>query len=129
MLGSRYDSAYMAAQFGLPFAYAHFFGIGVEEGPAIVDAYRRHFKPSEFLSEPLVNVGVQVLCADTDQEALRLASSRNLARLLSLTGRAKGIPSLEEAQGYVYQPNEWSTFSSTQACAWTATPNRSREDA
>ncbi len=107
MLGSRYDSAYMAAQFGLPFSYAHFFGIGVEEGPAIVQAYRRHFKPSEFLSEPLVNVGVQVLCADTAEEALRLASGRNLARLLALTGRAKGIPSPEEAQAYTYQPNEW----------------------
>ena len=29
LLGSRYESAYMAAQFGLPFAYAHFFGIGL----------------------------------------------------------------------------------------------------
>ena len=42
LLGSRYESAYMAAQFGLPFAYAHFFGIEVEEGPAIVEGYRKN---------------------------------------------------------------------------------------
>ncbi len=107
LLGSRYESAYMAAQFGLPFAYAHFFGIGVEEGPAIVEGYRKNFQPSEYLSEPLVNVGVQVLCAETEEEALRLASSRNLARLQSVTGRAKGIPTPEEALAYVYRPNEW----------------------
>ena len=107
LLGSRYESAYMAAQFGLPFAYAHFFGIGVEEGPAIVEGYRKNFRPSEFLSEPLVNVGVQVLCADTEEEAQRLASSRDLARLESVTGRARGIPSPEVALAYEYRPNEW----------------------
>ena len=77
LLGSRYDSAMMAAQMGLPFAYAHFFGSGSQEGPQIVEGYRRNFQPSDNLSEPLVNVGIHVLCADTEKEALKLASSRN----------------------------------------------------
>ena len=106
LLGSRYESALMAAQLGLPFAYAHFFGIGVEEGPPIVEGYRRNFMPSVYLSEPKVNVAVQVLCADTLEEALRLASSRNLARLTSILGTAKGIPNVEEALSYPYQRNE-----------------------
>ena len=106
LLGSRYESAFMAARLGLAFAYAHFFGIGVEEGPAIVEGYRRSFKPSAYLSEPKVNVAVQVLCADTLEEALRLASSRNLARLTSILGTAKGIPSVEEALSYPYRSNE-----------------------
>ena len=46
LLGSRYDSAMMAAQMGLPFAYAHFFGSGAHEGPAIVEGYRRNFQAS-----------------------------------------------------------------------------------
>jgi len=50
---------------------------------------------------------VQVLCAETEEEALRLASSRMLARLQSQTGRARGIPTPEEALAYAYQPNEW----------------------
>jgi luciferase family oxidoreductase group 1 len=106
LLGSRYESAYMAASLGLPFAYAHFFGLGVEEGPQIVDGYRKSFQPSEYLSEPKVNIGVQVLCADTEEAALRIASSRNLARLKSVTGRARGVPTIEEALAYEYAPNE-----------------------
>lgn len=106
LLGSRYESAFMAAQLGLPFAYAHFFGIGVEEGPAIVANYRHNFQSSEYLSEPKVNVGVQVVCADTEEEALRISSSRNLSRLQNITGRGKGIPSIEEAVNYQYNPDE-----------------------
>ncbi len=106
LLGSRYESAYMAARLGLPFAYAHFFGLGVAEGPEIVEGYRKQFEPSRFLSRPKVNVGVQVLCAETEEEALRIAASRNLGRLYSITNRARGIPSVEEALRYDYQLNE-----------------------
>ena len=107
LLGSRYESAYMAAQLGLPFAYAHFFGIAVEEGPAIAANYRENFKPSEYLSEPKVNVGVHVVCGETEEEARRLAQPRNLARLQNITGRARGIPSLEEALAYEYTRDEY----------------------
>ena len=106
LLGSRQESAFMAAQLGLPFAYAHFFGLGVEDGPRIVEAYRKNFRPSEYLSEPKANVGVHVVCAETEEEAMRQASSRNLGRLYSVTGRAKGIPTVEEALNYPYQANE-----------------------
>ena len=106
LLGSRYESALLAARLGLPFAYAHFFGIGVQEGPAIVEGYRQNFEPSEYLSEPKVNVGVHVLCADTEEEAHRLAASRNLGRLKSVTGRAKGIPTVEEALNFPYRTDE-----------------------
>ncbi len=107
LLGSRYESAYMAAQLGLPFAYAHFFGIAVEEGPAIAANYRQHFKPSQYLSEPKVNVGVHVVCAETGEQAQRLAGPRNLARLQNITGRARGIPSVEEASAYQYTADEY----------------------
>ena len=106
LLGSRQESAFMAAQLGLPFAYAHFFGLGVEDGPRIVEMYRKNFNPSEYLSEPKANVGVHVVCAETEEDAVNIAASRNLARLYSITGRAKGIPSVEEALNYPYQSNE-----------------------
>ena len=106
LLGSRYDSAQMAAQLGLPFAYAHFFGIAVEEGPAIAENYRKNYQPSEHFPEPKINVGVHVVCAETEEEALRLAASRNLSRLFNITGRAKGIPSPEDAASYLYQSDE-----------------------
>ena len=106
VLGSRYEGAFLAAQMGLPFAYAHFFGLGTEEGPAIVEGYRRRFQPSEHLQEPLVNVTVAVLCADTEEEAVRLGSSRNLSRLQSVLGRGEGIPPVEEALAYKYGTDE-----------------------
>ena len=127
MLGSRYESAMMAAQMGLPFAYAHFFGLGVEEGPAIVDNYRRNFQPSERLPEPKINVGVQVLCAETEEEALRLGSSRNLSRLESMTGRARGVPTPEEAMAYKYQPNEWAYVMQYQRLCADGDPQQVRE--
>ena len=83
-----------------------FFGIGVEDGPAIADAYRTNFRPGPLLSEPKVNVGVQVLCADTEEEALRRAASRDLARLQSVRNQANGLPPVEEALSDPYLRNE-----------------------
>ena len=106
LLGSGADSALLAAERGLPFSYAYFFGLGVEHGPSIVEAYRRRFRPSVYLSEPKVNVAMQVLCAETEEEAKRLAASRNLVRLRIITGRRGGVPSVEEALAYPYTPQE-----------------------
>jgi luciferase family oxidoreductase group 1 len=106
LLGSYVESAHMAAKMGLPFSYAHFFGNGAENGPLIVESYRRQFQPSAYLAEPLVNVGVHVLCAETEEEALRLASSRNLMKLRSALGVRSGVPSVEEALAYPYRPEE-----------------------
>ena len=106
LLGSYVESAHMAAKMGLPFSYAHFFGNGAENGPLIVESYRRHFQPSACLAEPLVNVGVHVLCAETEEEALRLATSRNLMKLRSALGVRSGVPSVEEAVAYPYRSEE-----------------------
>jgi luciferase family oxidoreductase group 1 len=106
LLGSGYDSAMLAAERGLPFSYAYFFGMGVEHGPAIVENYRRRFQSSPYLSEPKVNVAVQTLCAETEEKAKRLAASRNLLRLRIITGRFGGVPPVEEALAYPYTPQE-----------------------
>ena len=106
LLGSRVDSASMAAEMGLPFSFAHFFGMSVEQGPEIAETYRANFKPSVYLSEPLVNVTVQVLCAETEEKAQRLALSRNLSRVKAVQGVRTGVPTIEEALEYPYNPEE-----------------------
>jgi luciferase family oxidoreductase group 1 len=106
LLGSRYESAYLAAQFGLPFSYAHFFSIAVEDGPAIVESYRRAFQPSDYLAEPKVNVTVHVLCAETEERAKRLALSRNLTRLRTVRGLRAGVPPVSTAELYPYTEDE-----------------------
>ena len=88
ILGSSLFGAKLAAAFGLPFAFASHFSPG-----ALLDAariYRAEFKPSEQLEEPHFIAAVNVLAADTDEEAERQfqARRRMLARaLFSRPGR------------------------------------------
>jgi len=53
-----------------------------------------------------VNIAVHVVCAETAEEAKRLASSRNLVRLNIVRNRRRGVPSPEEALVYPYTPEE-----------------------
>ena len=80
LLGSSDYSARLAAQLGLPFAFADFFGTTGGHGPAVADIYRREFSPSGLYAEPKLNVTLQVLCAETQAEAQRIAASRNFNR-------------------------------------------------
>jgi luciferase family oxidoreductase group 1 len=69
ILGSSTDSAYLAAHLGLPYAFASHFATGqLFEALAI---YRREFRPSALLSAPYVIAGVNVIAADTEEEATR----------------------------------------------------------
>ena len=106
LLGSGIDSARLAARRGLPFSFAHFFGAS-DQGPAIVDLYRREFRPSAELEAPLANIAVQVLCADTHEEAEWHASSMKLGRIqMARNQGGTGIVSPEEAAEHVFTPEE-----------------------
>jgi luciferase family oxidoreductase group 1 len=102
LLGSSDYSARLAAALGLPFAFAEFFGTSGDMGPKVAEIYRRLFKPSRLLSEPKLNVTLQVICAPTTEEALFVASSRQLMRAdryLGL-GIGPGLQPPEEASEY-----------------------------
>ncbi|MFP5318774.1 MAG: MsnO8 family LLM class oxidoreductase [Acidimicrobiia bacterium] len=73
VLGSSSNGAGAAAYLGLPFAFAHF--ITSAFGPQIVRSYRKGFTPSDRRSRPDVAVAVAAVCAETDGEAERLATS------------------------------------------------------
>jgi luciferase family oxidoreductase group 1 len=106
LLGSGIDSALLAAERGLPFSFAHFFGAHAGDGPAIVEAYRKHFAPSRWCAEPRVHIGVMALCAPSDSEAQYHASSLKLSRLNLARGIHTGTASPEEALAYPYSPAE-----------------------
>jgi len=98
LLGSSDYSARLAADMGLPFSFADFFGNTSEYGPQIADLYRNNFKPSEYLSEPKVNVGLQVICADSEEQAKFVGSSRSVNKIISTMGIAtKGLLPPEES--------------------------------
>jgi len=73
LLGSSLFSAALAAELGLPFAFAAHFQPDYLM-PAL-DVYRRSFQASEVLERPYVMVGVPVIAAETDEEARWLATS------------------------------------------------------
>jgi len=104
LLGSSDQSAAYAAHFGCAFSFAHF--INDEDGPAIMAAYRQHFRPSARLAASDGSIGVFVLCAETAEAAQRLAASRDLWRLRLDRGILGPIPPVEEALAYVYSENE-----------------------
>src|SRR5687768_5998027 len=73
ILGSSLFGAQVAAGLGLPFSFAsHFAPALLHEAISI---YRDRFTPSEFLQQPYVMLGVNIVTADTDSEARFLASS------------------------------------------------------
>lgn len=73
LLGSSLFSAALAAELGLPFAFAAHFQPDYLM-PAL-DLYRQSFQPSEVLERPYAMVGVPVIAAESDQEARWLATS------------------------------------------------------
>jgi luciferase family oxidoreductase group 1 len=90
LLGSSLFSAQLAAQRGLPYAFASHFA------PALLlqalDLYRRNFQPSPQLAQPYVIIGVPFIAAPTDEEAQYLASSVYQRVYGILTGRRGKLP-------------------------------------
>jgi luciferase family oxidoreductase group 1 len=95
LLGSGGSSAAYAAGAGAGYSFAQF--ISGVDGSRLVEEYRRRFRPSALRAHPAASVGVGVVCADTAEEAARLASSLELWSRRIATGRDRGIPSPEEA--------------------------------
>jgi luciferase family oxidoreductase group 1 len=85
ILGSSTDSAYLAAEFGLPYAFASHFA--PQQLLAALGIYRNNFKLSAMLDEPFVMVGSQVVAAETDDEAEYLATTIKRSALGIVTGR------------------------------------------
>lgn len=77
ILGSSTYGAQVAAQFGLPYAFASHFA--PDQLMSALDIYRRRFRPSQQLDRPYAAVGVNVIGAETDREALRLATTQKMS--------------------------------------------------
>ncbi|WP_326534581.1 LLM class flavin-dependent oxidoreductase [Pseudorhodoferax sp.] len=85
ILGSSLFGAQLAAELGLPYAFAsHFAPAAMMDAIAI---YRARFKPSAQLDKPHVMLGMGVFAADTDEEAQLLASSMQQAFVNLRSGR------------------------------------------
>lgn len=87
LLGSSGFSAQLSAALGLPFAFASHFA--PDYLLAALELYRNNFRPSEVLAEPYAMVAVNVIVAETDEEAQRVATSQQ-QQFLNLIRRQTG---------------------------------------
>ena len=104
MLGSGIHGAVYAAELGLPFCHAYFISADGSEDAAA--EYRTRFKPSAACPRPRMSLGVAALVGETQEEAQRLAASRNLWVVRLLSGRPIPFPSPEEALAQPLSPQE-----------------------
>jgi luciferase family oxidoreductase group 1 len=98
LLGSSPQSGVWAAELGLPYAFADFIAPG---GAPIAQRYASTFVPSAALHRPRVIVAAWALCADTYEEAERLAASSRMAFAHFLTGNLIQVPPVETALAFL----------------------------
>ncbi|MBA2504425.1 MAG: LLM class flavin-dependent oxidoreductase [Thermoleophilaceae bacterium] len=94
LLGSSPQSAIWAAELGLHYSFADFIN---PQGKGIADIYRQQFEDTEKNIQARVMVCVWALCADTDKEAVRLATSSQMAMRLLRQGQLIPIPPVKKA--------------------------------
>jgi luciferase family oxidoreductase group 1 len=113
ILGSSTDSAYLAASLGLPYVFAsHFAPRFMEEAISI---YRKNFQPSEYLDRPYMMVCLNVIAAETDDEAKRLSTSMQQFFLNVVRGSQNPLqPPVESMEGL------WSPMEEEMAASMTS---------
>ena len=125
LLGSSLFSAQLAAERGLPYAFAsHFAPRYLLQA---LEMYRHNFRPSKHLAKPYAIVGVPLIAAPTDEEAEFLASSTYQRVLGILTGRRGQLPAPVEHYMHRLHPQERAAIADFLACAVVGGPGTVRD--
>jgi luciferase family oxidoreductase group 1 len=90
ILGSSLYGAQLAAQLGLPYAFASHFAPAMLEDA--ITTYRATFRPSAFLDKPYVMMAAGVCAAETDAQAAYLRTSQQLAFARLIMGKPGKLP-------------------------------------
>jgi luciferase family oxidoreductase group 1 len=105
LLGTSKKSAILAAENGLAYAFGQF--MSDQDGAAIIEQYKNHFKPRKQNEVPQVIVTVSAICAETTEKAEEVALSSLVWGLQRKRGEGqKGVPSIQEAKDYLRNENE-----------------------
>jgi luciferase family oxidoreductase group 1 len=104
LLGSSTFSASLAAQLGLPFAFASHFAPDYLH--VALNIYRREFQPSAQLAAPYVIVGAGIYAADTDEDAQYIFTSAQLQTLSLIRDRPGKLPPPTKNIDAIWTPEE-----------------------
>ena len=125
LLGSSLFSARLAAERGLPYAFAsHFAPAMLMQAIAV---YRSNFRPSASLEKPYVMIGVPLIAAAADDEAQFLASSTYQRVLGILRGDRRCLPPPVENYLESLQPHERSAIGDFLGAAVIGGPDSVRQ--
>ncbi|MFD4552020.1 LLM class flavin-dependent oxidoreductase [Streptomyces sp. NPDC058466] len=114
LLSSSTAGAALAAELGLPIAFAHH--IRPDNTLAALSHYREHFSPSRWCERPRVLICVETVCAETDREAARLAGPMDVVKAGLLKGRGDiPFPTVEEAAAHSFTAEEVRALTSFRA--------------
>ena len=104
LLGSSLFSAQLAAYLGLPYAFASHFA--PDYLMHAMDEYRKSFRPSAYLDQPYAMVGMNVVAAETDEEAQWLFTSQQVSST-NMTRGIRGLlePPIDDIEAY-WMPHE-----------------------
>jgi len=116
ILGSSTDSAHLAARLGLPYAFASHFAPA--QFRAAVSIYKREFRPSEHLNEPYVMACVNVIGADTDEEAEFLSSSLYRMFIGILTDQRQPLQPPNPSLALAWSPEVQQAVNNMTACTF-----------
>ncbi len=122
VLGSSDYGAQVAAYFGLPYCFAHFItdGRGADQALGI---YRAQYRPSIRHPAPHAALCVWAVAAETEHDAARLFTSRELQRLRRDRGEFTPLPSPEEAMAQEYTEGEKLRLERMRARSFSGTPD------
>lgn len=126
LLGSSLFSAQLAAQRGLPYAFASHFAPRMLM--QALNIYRSHFVPSAVLTKPRVVVGVPLIAAPTDEEAQFLASSIHQRVSGIVRGERRALQPPVEGYLASREPREQAAIADFLAMAVIGGPERVREE-
>lgn len=104
LLGSSGFSAKLAAELGLPFAFASHFSSDYTI-PAL-QTYHQNFKPSKVLEKPYVMVGANIIISETEEKAQYLATSSQQQFLSLIRGRPTQMKPPVENMDEIWSPYE-----------------------
>jgi luciferase family oxidoreductase group 1 len=124
LLGSSDFSARLAAELGLPFAFASHFAPDYLQ--VALELYRREFTPSDALVRPRVLIGVGVFAAETDIEARRLFTSAQMMFLNLIRGRPGKLPPPVESMEGRWNPAERAAVEHRTQCSAVGSPETVR---
>jgi len=125
ILGSSTDSAYLAASLGLPYVFAsHFAPRYMEEAISI---YRQRFQPSEYLDKPYMIVCLNVIAAETDEEAKWLSTTMQQFFLNVVRGSQNPLRPPVENLDELWNPMEREMASSMSSVTLLGSKNTVRE--